>query len=74
MKPKFSKAEKEKILSHYYSNNTEVKVLAAQYGISRQTIYNWTPAEKERRYEAERKKTVNRSLHKGVRVEHLFRQ
>ena len=42
MKPKFSKAEKEKILSHYYSNNTEVKVLAAQYGISRQTIYNWT--------------------------------
>ena len=33
-----------------------------------------TPAEKERRYEAERKKTVNRSLHKGVRVEHLFRQ
>ena len=32
MKPKFSKAEKEKILSHYYSNNTEVKVLAAQYG------------------------------------------
>ena len=31
-----------KILSHYYSNNTEDKVLAAQYGISRQTIYNWT--------------------------------
>ena len=42
MKPKFSKAEKEKILSHYYSNTTEVKVLAAQYGISKQTIYNWT--------------------------------
>ena len=42
MKPKFSKAEKEEILSRYYSNNTEVKALAAQYGISRQTIYNWT--------------------------------
>lgn len=42
MKPKISKAEKEKILSCYYSNNMEVKELAAQYGISRQTIYNWT--------------------------------
>ena len=42
MKPKFSKAEKEEIQSRYYSNNTEVKALAAQYGISRQTIYNWT--------------------------------
>ena len=42
MKPKFSKAEKAEILSRYYSNNTEVKALAAQYGISRQTIYNWT--------------------------------
>ena len=42
MKPKFSRAEKEEILSCYYSNNIEVKALAAQYGISRQTIYNWT--------------------------------
>ena len=39
-----------------------------------EAIRMMTPAEKERRYEAERKKTVSRSLHKGVRVEHLFRQ
>ena len=30
--------------------------------------------ESEQRFGAERKKTVSRSLHKGVRVEHLFRQ
>ena len=78
MKPKFSKAEKEENLSRYYSNNTKVKALAAQYGISRQTIYNtkrpheairmMTPADKERCYDTERKKAVNRSLHEGVRV------
>ena len=39
-----------------------------------ETIRMMTPADKERRYDTERKKTVNRSLHKGVRVEHLFRQ
>lgn len=33
---------KAEVLKQYYDTDVEVKALAAKYGISRQTIYNWT--------------------------------